>query len=105
MSNINNIEVVDATIVEPINFKIMNSQTQTQTQSALFIDELKEVLADARVTTKEAVDDSLDSAKANINTFITDSELDEVGRIAEDNDLSYLVKRSGAGLVIEFKRR
>ncbi len=30
MSNINNIEVVDATIVEPINLKIMDSEIQAK---------------------------------------------------------------------------
>ena len=72
--------------------------------NAAFKANLKEVKIDFKIKSKNDENGNVTEAKANTNSFLTGEQLQLVNNISNDYGLTYLVKRSGAGLVVEFSK-
>lgn len=81
----------------------MNTETLDQTEQMRA--SIKEIMPDARFTTTLDIDSNVATAKANINGPITGDQLESITYFALENDMDYLIKRSGAELVIEFNKK
>jgi len=64
--------------------------------------EIREILGNWNTKVKEEVG-TVKSVKVNLSTFITMTQLELLTKTAKDFGLEFTVKRSGLGLLIEFK--
>lgn len=72
--------------------------------NAAFKANLKEVTIDFKIKSKNDENGNVTEAKANTNSALNAEQLQLVNNISNDYGLTYLVKRSGTGLVVEFSK-
>ncbi|HCY83472.1 MAG TPA: hypothetical protein DHV22_18730 [Xanthomarina gelatinilytica] len=73
-----------------------------KTETSTFTNEIQEILGKCNVKTINR-DNTVIQAKANISSFVTMTQFELLTEVANNYGLMYAVKRSGAGLLIEFK--
>lgn len=68
-------------------------------------EELQEVLGKFNFSIAERdIDDNIISIKVTTNTPVKMEQFESLQAIAQNNDMNYLVKRSGAGISIQFNK-
>lgn len=77
----------------------------TPTQDQVFLEKLNEVfLKNFSAKIYPGRRSEVVEAKVNIDEPLTRNQISKILKLSEENSLSFQLKRSGAGLVINFKK-
>ena len=98
MSNINNIEVVDATVITPTSMSTIYKEQFKHNIEQLFPKCVPQIIIDD--------DGNIECATVFVTEKITSDDCLSIQNLADDHELDFAIRSTGAsqGLVIEFNK-